>query len=158
MTKTKTTKTETSRQCAMCGAHDGLLHHDKAVGEVLVALTKHECLLTPHCWVHGALICQPCQEGARENELEKSGTPEGLLAKAQRLQTEFWEALRDLEGELGFDVDDNRDLEGLTIEDLQAEHEDEDDDDEDDDCTCDERSWHGPEHDSACPLAGKVRA
>ena len=26
-----------------------------------------------------------------------------------------------------------------------------------DDCTCDERSWYGPYHDSACPLAGKKR-
>jgi hypothetical protein len=24
-----------------------------------------------------------------------------------------------------------------------------------DDCTCDDRSWHGEEHDSACPLEGK---
>jgi len=131
MTKTKTTKTETSRQCGMCGAHDGLPHHDATCGGVVVALAKHECLLTPHCWMHGALICQPCMEGTREIELEKSGTPEGLLAKAQRLQSEFWEALRDLEEELGFDVDDNRDLEGLTIEDLQAEHEDDDDDEDD---------------------------
>lgn len=26
-----------------------------------------------------------------------------------------------------------------------------------DDCDCDDRSWHGPQHDSACPLAGLDR-
>jgi hypothetical protein len=26
-----------------------------------------------------------------------------------------------------------------------------------DDCTCDARSWHGPEHDTLCPLAGIAR-
>lgn len=25
------------------------------------------------------------------------------------------------------------------------------------DCTCDDRSWYGPYHDSACPLAGWPR-
>lgn len=26
-----------------------------------------------------------------------------------------------------------------------------------DDCDCDDRSWHGDQHDSACPLAGQDR-
>jgi hypothetical protein len=118
------------RQCAMCGAHDGLPHHDTTCGGVIVALAAHECLLPHNCWAHGALLCQPCREGSREIELEKSGTPEGLLAKAARLQTEFWEALSALEAELGCDVDGTQELEGMTVEDLRDGDKDEDEDEE----------------------------
>jgi hypothetical protein len=159
---TKKTKTAANRHCAMCGAVEGLLHHDRTVGEVLVALTEHACTLPHRCDMHGRLLCQPCVQGNQELELEKAQTPEGALYRAAQAQSAFWEALSELEGELGFDVDDARDLEGLTVEDLKAEQdededEDEDDDDEDD-CTCADRSWYGPEHDSACPLAGRPRA
>lgn len=29
---------------------------------------------------------------------------------------------------------------------------------DDRECTCDDRSWHGAEHDSACDFAGEVRS
>lgn len=32
-----------------------------------------------------------------------------------------------------------------------------DEDTDPDDCTCADRSWYGPEHDSACPHAGESR-
>lgn len=35
--------------------------------------------------------------------------------------------------------------------------EDNEDDDAGKECTCGDRSWYGPEHDSACDFAGMVR-
>ncbi len=72
-------------------------------------------------------------------------------------QTAFWGALSDLERVTEIDdIDSNRDFEGMSVEDLfVGEGADEDGDEEnEDDCTCDDRSWYGPEHDSTCPLEG----
>jgi hypothetical protein len=67
----------------------------------------------------GQQLCQPCLQGALEMELEHGGTPEGLLARAARLQTEFWDAIGDLEAELGIEIDGSEDLAGATVEDLK---------------------------------------
>lgn len=125
-------------RCQMCGAHAGEPHHDEDYKTLTVALAEHACVLPHHCRFHGELLCQPCLEGSKENELEKSGTPEGLLAKAARLQTEFWDALGALEAELGFDVDGTQELEGVTVEDLREAHGD--DDEEEDEPGNDEES------------------
>lgn len=99
--------------CKMCGALEGIPHHDENYKNQVVVLTEH----------NGDKLCQPCLQGTKEIELERSGTPEGLLARATRLQTEFWNALNELEAELGIDIDSARDLEGTTIEDFRAEQE-----------------------------------
>ncbi|HKV44605.1 MAG TPA: hypothetical protein VJT32_08030 [bacterium] len=123
MTKTKTDV------CQMCGAVPGFLHHDQSLANrEIVVLVKHEG--PTH---QGELLCQPCQQGTLEMELENSPTPEGLLARAARLQTGFWEALSNLEAELGFDIESTRDLNEVTVEDLKAEQEDEEEDDVEDD-------------------------
>lgn len=44
-----------------------------------------------------------------------------LLDKASLLQAELWDTLSALESEIGIDVDSNRDLAGLTVEDLAEE-------------------------------------
>jgi hypothetical protein len=44
---------------------------------------------------------------------------EALLYAAQLAQDAFWEALRELEEEIGVDVDSTNDLAGLTIADLK---------------------------------------
>lgn len=77
-------------------------------------------------------------------------TAERLLGIAAASQSEFWEELSELEAELGCEVDGTRDLSDLTIDDLLEAGED----DSEEDCTCDERSWAGAEHDTACPLTG----
>jgi hypothetical protein len=120
MTKTKKT---TKANCQMCGAEEGKPHHDASSDGVIVALEKHRCLLHQPCWMHLKMICQPCKQGTYENEIEHSGTPEGMLAKAARLQTEFWDAVRELEMELDIEIDSTCDLEGMTIEDLKEAEE-----------------------------------
>lgn len=50
---------------------------------------------------------------------------ESLLDKAARLQTEFWEAIGDLEKELDIEIDSASDLQGMTVEGLLEEAENE---------------------------------
>ena len=59
---------------------------------------------------------------------EPNDIAEALLANAARLQTEFWDAIGDLEKELGIEIDSSNDLQGVTVEDLLEETEDESDD------------------------------
>jgi hypothetical protein len=92
----------TGRFCALCGADEGLPHHDEQYKLIVTALEFHD----------GVLHCQPCLAGSLESE----NPAEFLLAVAARRQTEFWEALRALELELGFDVEDNEDLSNMTVE------------------------------------------
>ncbi len=75
------------------------------------------------------------------------------LTAAQEAQTAFWDAMNTLESETGIaDIDGQRELSQMSVEDLFDDEEEEQDDDE---CTCDDRSWYGPDHDSACPLEGQ---
>jgi hypothetical protein len=48
---------------------------------------------------------------------------ERLLDKAARLQAEFWDALGELEGELGVDIDGTQELALVTVDDLLPEGE-----------------------------------
>ena len=96
-----------ARQCMACGAIEGQGHHDE----------QHKLLLT-NLEKHGdSLYCQPCLAGT----LEMENPAEYLLSKAAKLQTDFWNALGELEAELGCDVDGNSDLEGATVESLKEE-------------------------------------
>jgi hypothetical protein len=130
MTKTKKTKREIGTYCQMCGAVPGEPHQDKDYSTLIVALAEHQ----------GRMLCQPCLQGTQEIELEKSGTPEGLLARAARLQTEFWDALGDLEAALDIEIESTRDLTGYTVEDLLES----DDDDEDDEPGNDDKDEEEP--------------
>lgn len=102
----------TATCCTNCGAAEGLPHHDteNCPGVNPVVLEKYGISM---------LLCQPCLEGCKLIDLERSNTPEGLLARAARLQTEFWDALCELEAELGIEIDGTSDLEGMTVEDLR---------------------------------------
>lgn len=80
---------------------------------------------------------------------------ERLLTVAQEKQTEYWDALKDLESELGSEFDGD-DISTWSVDSLIALAENEDEESEDDtDCTCADRSWYGPRHDSACALTGR---
>lgn len=58
-------------------------------------------------------------------------TPEQLLERAAKLQIEFWSAIGELEGALKMEIDSTRDLDGLSIADLEnCDEEDEDEDEE----------------------------
>ena len=102
----------TGRFCALCGADEGLPHHDESYRLIVTSLEEHA----------GKLHCQPCLEGA----LEMENPAEYLLARAARLQTEFWEALSALEDEIDCHVDANQDLESATLEYLKEGQDDED--------------------------------
>jgi hypothetical protein len=65
-----------------------------------------------------------------------------------------------------FHFDDCEPLDNDAIDDLcerlnfdmpVAEEDDEEDDDAGKECTCDDRSWYGDQHDSACDFAGEDR-
>lgn len=51
-----------------------------------------------------------------KREIKKS------LVRAQRAQTKYWEALQDLEAELGVDMDDVGDLENYDVDTLIEEY------------------------------------
>ena len=105
MERRKRTVTATGRYCVICGADEGLPHHDEQHKLIVTALEEHG----------GKLHCQPCLEGS----LQLEHPAEFLLAKAARLQTEFWEALRELEEEVGCELDANDNLEAYDMEDLR---------------------------------------
>lgn len=86
-----------------------------------------------------------------------------LLEAARAAQTVFWEALQELEGELGFDVDGLQDLDVVDLDDLlEAADKDEDDDDpehsKDEDCDVDPETWLcrgcGADHSLICTECG----
>ena len=56
-----------------------------------------------------------------------------LLAKAQALQTEFWDVLRELEEETGLELDSTQDLQNWTVETLLKSANGDDSEDDDDD-------------------------
>lgn len=95
----------------------------------------------------------------REFTDEERAEIELALEEARVAQHEFWDALGRLEGlltpedaEFGVELNlDDQDLDNFDVDDViriaQREPDPED-------CTCADRSWYGPEHDTACPLEG----
>ena len=85
----------------------------------------------------------------------------------QMHQEAFWDAIGTLEEALAaytekdfVELDDNRDYNDLDLDTLLQEIETEDEEDEEDEeeeCDCLDRSWYGPKHDTACPLAERPR-
>jgi hypothetical protein len=59
--------------------------------------------------------CPKCSGPCHAIDMEEAGA---LLVSACEAQHAYWDALRDLEGELGVDIDDIGDMEGLTVKDV----------------------------------------
>jgi hypothetical protein len=59
-----------------------------------------------------------------------------LLAKAQELQTQFWDVLKELEDETGLEIDSTQDLQGWTVSSLKDAAGVDDSDDEQEIPTC----------------------
>lgn len=96
-----------TKQCAMCGAHVGKPHHDHlGKGRTVRKLTDYK----------GQAICFLCRIGRRMLDASR----ELALTRAQYAQTRYWERLKELETELGFEID-VRDLDTYTVEGLIAE-------------------------------------
>ena len=64
---------------------------------------------------------------------------------------------RELEARFPWLLTDEQANGGDVVEALAEWHEELTGAGDDRECTCDDRSWHGPEHDSACDFAGEER-